>query len=129
MTEFKVDSIKLSDQSKDQLVRLKRLTGIEHWNVLCRWAFCLSLAEEIHPPKIRIPADSFIEMNWKTFAGEHSSVYEALLIDRTIKEYGDTKNGNLLKCLRAHVTRGISYLTARSEVKDIAGLLGIVESE
>jgi hypothetical protein len=26
-----------------QLIRLKTRTGITQWNILCRWAFCLSL--------------------------------------------------------------------------------------
>ena len=31
-----LDNIRLSQKAKDQLIRLKRHTGIEHWNVLCR---------------------------------------------------------------------------------------------
>ena len=37
-----IDHIRLSQQAKDQLIKLKRVTGIEHWNVLCRWALCVS---------------------------------------------------------------------------------------
>ena len=37
--------IRLSSQAKEQLIRLKTRTGIQQWNILCRWAFCLSLAE------------------------------------------------------------------------------------
>ena len=33
-----VEHIRLSKQAKNQLIKLKRVTGIEHWNVLCRWA-------------------------------------------------------------------------------------------
>lgn len=64
-----IDYIRLSQQGKDQLIKLKRYTGIEHWNVLCRWAFCLSLSEPSVPPNAKIPADSNVEMTWKVFGG------------------------------------------------------------
>ena len=121
--DIKIDSIRLSQQSRDQMIRLKRLTGIEQWNTLCRWAFCLSLSESTNPPKTKIPADSSVEMTWKTFAGEHADLYHALLLDRVHREGRKLTKENLLQCLRAHITRGIVYLTARRELKDIAGLL------
>ena len=40
-----IKQIKLSNQSKDRLSRLKGKTGIKNWNVLCRWALCYSLGE------------------------------------------------------------------------------------
>ena len=62
-----LDHIRLSQQSRDQLIRLKRHTGIKHWNVLCRWAFCASLAEPTVPAPAKIPADSTLEMTWQVF--------------------------------------------------------------
>ena len=41
-----IDHIRFSQQAKDQLIKFKRVTGIEHWNILCRWALCVSLAED-----------------------------------------------------------------------------------
>lgn len=121
--DIKIDSIRLSQQSRDQLIRLKRITGIEQWNTLCRWAFCLSIAEETNPPSTKIPADSSVEMTWKTFAGEHAELYHALLLERVIGEGKEPSKESLLQGLRAHITRGIVYLTARRELKDIAGLI------
>ena len=40
-----IKQIKLPSQSKDKLSRLKGRTGIQNWNVLCRWALCFSLSE------------------------------------------------------------------------------------
>ena len=40
-----IKQVKVSTQAKEQLIRLKTRTGIAHWNVLCRWAFCLSLRQ------------------------------------------------------------------------------------
>jgi DNA sulfur modification protein DndE len=45
-----IKQIRLSSQAKDQLIRLKTKTGIQQWNVLCRWAFCLSLRQAKPPP-------------------------------------------------------------------------------
>ncbi|WP_435947067.1 DndE family protein [Dryocola sp. BD586] len=32
-----IDNVRLSEKAKQQLITLKRRTGIENWNVLCRW--------------------------------------------------------------------------------------------
>ena len=42
------NSVRVNQQAKDQLIKLKRITGIKQWNVLCRWALCLSLAQFSH---------------------------------------------------------------------------------
>jgi DNA sulfur modification protein DndE len=34
-----IKQVRLSQQAKDQLARLKGKTGIKNWNILCRWAF------------------------------------------------------------------------------------------
>ena len=44
-------NIRLSNVEKNRLSRLKRKTGLSQWNILCRWAFCLSLAEKAYPQK------------------------------------------------------------------------------
>ena len=53
-----IEQIRLSNQGKDQLIRLKTKTGITQWNILCRWAFCLSMREPTPPSPIDVPADS-----------------------------------------------------------------------
>lgn len=74
-----LETIRISQRGKDQLAWLKRWTKIKTWNVVCRWAFCASLAETSAPPSARIPSDSSVEMSWRTFAGEFGDVYMALL--------------------------------------------------
>ena len=44
-----IKQVRLSTQAREQLIRLKTRTGIPHWNVLCRWAFCLSLRQATPP--------------------------------------------------------------------------------
>lgn len=57
-------------QSGEKLIRLKTRTGIPHWNVLCRWAFCLSLRQASPPAPLEISADSNVEMTWQVFGGD-----------------------------------------------------------
>jgi len=121
----KIDSIKLSEKAKTQLVTLKRRTGIQHWNVLCRWAFCLSIREPSKPPSETISADSNVEMSWKVFGGPQSDVYLAILKQRAHKDGVALNDKNILEYFRLHLHRGISYLTNHSNVSDIASLLAL----
>jgi len=72
-----IKQVRLSNQAKEQLIRLKTRTGIQQWNILCRWALCLSLKEKTPPTPIDIPADSNVEMTWQVFGGEHNELYLA----------------------------------------------------
>ncbi|WP_411359840.1 DNA sulfur modification protein DndE [Pseudidiomarina salilacus] len=103
-----IDIIRLSEKQKQQLIILKRKTGIENWNVLCRWALCMSLADPTVPPKEDIPSDSNVEMTWKTFAGEFSELYLTLLKEayrKFAKTAGDTELSTFVKI---HLNRGIN---------------------
>ena len=68
-----IKQIRLSAQGKEQLIRLKTRTGINQWNIVCRWAFCLSLREPTPPSPIDVPADSNVEMTWPVFAANTTS--------------------------------------------------------
>jgi DNA sulfur modification protein DndE len=118
-----IRNIKLSQKAKDQLIKLKRVTGIEHWNTLCRWAFCLSLAQNHRPPDARIPANSSVEMTWEVFGGEYHAVYWALLKERCMQDGLDTNEDTLAKQFRLHLHRGISYLAGDKELSEIWDLL------
>ena len=118
-----IEHIRLSQQARDQLVRLKRNTGIQHWNVLCRWAFCLSLAEASMPSPAKIPADSSLEMTWKVFGGPHHDIYAALLKERCQKDGLGCSEDVLATQFRLHLHRGIGYLSADRRLKSIADLI------
>ena len=118
-----LEHIRLSQQAKEQLVKLKRLTGIEHWNVLCRWAFCASLAESATPPNVKIPADSNLEMTWKVFAGQQQDVLMSLLMERCQRDKLGTKPDVLASQLRLHLHRGIGYLVANKSLRGISALV------
>ncbi len=117
-----LDRIQLSQQAKDQLLKLKRNTGIKHWNVLCRWAFCASLAEPAPPPAAKIPADSNVEMSFKVFGGPHHDLYLALLKARCRRDGLALDEETLAAQLRLHLHRGIGYLFADRRIQRIGDL-------
>ncbi len=103
-----IDIIRLSEKQKQQLIVLKRKTGIENWNVLCRWALCMSLADPTVPPKEDIPSDSNVEMSWKTFAGEYADVYLTLLRESYHKFAKTADDTELSTFVKIHLNRGIN---------------------
>jgi DNA sulfur modification protein DndE len=103
-----IDIIRLSEKQKQQLITLKRRTGIENWNVLCRWALCMSLADPTVPPKEDIPSDSNVEMTWKTFAGEYTDVYITLIKEAYHKFSKNAGDIELSTFLKIHLNRGIN---------------------
>ena len=122
-TRMSIKQIKLSNVAKDKLSRLKGKTGIQNWNVLCRWAFCLSLKEGTIPTDTEIHSDSNVEMSWLTFAGEYHEIYEALIKEWCIENNLGTDNDTIAKYFKLHLERGIGYLNATKFVKDIKDLL------
>ena len=118
-----IKQIKLSNAAKDKLSRLKGKTGIQNWNVLCRWAFCFSLKEGTIPTDIEINSDSNVEMSWLTFAGEYYELYEALIKEWCIENDLGTDNDTIAKYFKLHLERGIGYLSGTNFVKDIKDLL------
>lgn len=116
-----IEHIRLSKQAREQLIRLKRYTGIEHWNVLCRWAFCRSLAEPSVPPPARIPADSNVEMSWKVFGGRYQELYMAMLKERCLRDGLGVEEEALATQFRLHLHRGIAYLASDRQMRDGIG--------
>ena len=120
-----VKQIRLSTHAKEQLIRLKTRTGISQWNILCRWAFCLSLSEPTPPTPIEIPADSNVEMTWTVFGGEWHELYLALLKERCVRDGLETSPETLNRQLRLHVHRGIGYLATPNKIRSVGDLVGL----
>ena len=118
-----LETIRLSERAKDQLTRVKRNTRIKNWNVLCRWALCLSLAEETVPAPSKIAVDSSVEMTWKVFGGADSDVYLALMKQRCHEDGLSTDPETVEEQFRLHLHRGIGYLFGDSELKTLTGLV------
>jgi len=118
-----IEHIKLSQKERENLIRLKRVTGIKNWNTLCRWAFCLSLANPDKPRKGKIVSDSSLEMTWKVFGGKHHKIYTALLIQRCRQDRIKLTDENLMEQFRYHLMRGINSLIIAKGITSIDGLL------
>jgi DNA sulfur modification protein DndE len=122
-----IKQVRLSNQAKEQLIRLKTRTGIQQWNILCRWALCLSLREKTPPTPIDIPADSNVEMTWQVFGGEHNDLYLALLKQRCRNDGLDVGTETLNRQLRLHLHRGIGYMAAHGFIKRIDDLVRLTK--
>ncbi|MFT3783696.1 MAG: DNA sulfur modification protein DndE [Nibricoccus sp.] len=118
-----VETVRISKKGRDILLKLKRQTGVENWNVLCRWALMASLREKKRPSLGRENSEGGIEMSWKVFAGEYSDVFAAMVTARAISDGYDGSNEDTADCLRAHLARGLEYLGSGFETKSIASFL------
>nr|WP_253872728.1 DNA sulfur modification protein DndE [Mycobacterium gordonae] len=125
MSALTLEHIRLSQTARDQLITLKRRTGIAHWNVLCRWAFCHSLSESAPPPAAKLILDSNVEMTWRVFGGEFGDVLWALLRYRCHQEGLALDDETLAQQFRLHLHRGIGYLVGDPRVTDVAGLASV----
>lgn len=123
-----LEHIRLSQAARDQLVTLKRRTGITQWNVLCRWALCRSLAEPAPPPTVKLVLDSNVEMTWRVFAGEYGDEYWALLRARCNADGLPLDDDTVAQQFRLHLHRGIGYLVGDPRVTDVAGLASLAVS-
>ena len=118
-----IETVRVSEKAKVQLITLKRRTGIQNWNILCRWALCYSLAEKSEPPIEEIPSDSSIEMTWKTFTGGEEELYLAIIQLRVTKVGLQLNKESVNKYFRLHLHRGISYLVGNPKMNKIEDLI------
>jgi len=124
---MKIETVYLSQKAKDQLLKLKRTTGIENWNILCRWAFCLSLSDSTLPTSQVEKNEHAIEMSWKVFGGQEHALYLALLVSRCKNDNLPLRREILALQLRCHLNRGISLLSEKLGRGDIGTLMSIVQ--
>ena len=112
--ESPIRSVRVSANGRDQLIRLKRYTGIQHWNVLCRWSLCRSLAEPHAPSPAPLGEMSNIEMSWQVFAGPLSEAFLLALRQRLLDDQLSLDDETLALQFRLHLHRGIAYLAGEN---------------
>lgn len=120
-----LERFKLSQSAKDQLTKLKRYTKIDQWNILCRWAFCRSLAEPSIPSPVPIPADSNVELTWRVFGGEIADSLLIALKQRCHNDGLECDQETLATQFRLHLHRGIAYLAGDLTLKKIENLIEV----
>lgn len=121
-----VKQFKLSIPEKDKLIRIKTKTGIQNWNVICRWALCWSLNEPTIPGGIDPASDSNVEMSWLTFAGEYHEIYEMLIRQRCIEDGLGTDQETLVRYFRLHLARGINHFSSRDVLRSCQDLIATI---
>lgn len=121
-----IETVRLSEKAKTQLILLKRKTGIQNWNVLCRWGLCFSLRQPSIPPAEKILTTSSVEMTWKVFAGAYPELYLALLMQRCHQDGLELSDKILTEQFKLHLHRGIAYLATNAKLTNIAMLLKLV---
>ena len=86
-----IDSIRLSNTEKELLVRVKRKTGIDSWNIICRWALLMGLAQKELSTRVSAEKRDAIEIRWETFSGKNKAIFEAV----TLIKYKELSNKNI----------------------------------
>lgn len=118
-----IERVRLSAVAKQQLSTLKRRTGIEHYNVICRHALCASLANPTVVPVEILQYSGGIEIEWKTFAGEAEATLVNLLAVRALTEGHELSPAAIRQTLQAHVHRGLAYLVSNANTLEKIELL------
>ena len=113
-----IETIRLSDSAKGKLSTIKRRTGVENWNIICRWAFLMSIKSSGKVAYENIITDSNVEMTWRTFAGTYDKLYLALLLNELKNQDIEINKKNVNDYFKIHLHRGISLLM-NSNWKDI----------
>lgn len=124
-----VETVRVSKKARDQLVRLKATTGIDQWNILSRWALCVSLADPQPPSKVQVGGDSSVEMTWKVFGGADAEVYAALVRQRCVEDGLGTDPDTVAEQFRLHLHRGIGTLFGNRTTSSVADLLSLTVEE
>lgn len=114
-----VETVRISKQGRDQLMKVRRQTGIENWNILCRWALCLSLREETPPPAVKQKLDGGVEMTWKVFSGDESATFSSLIAVRVKRDGLEGDDEASANCFRAHLHRGLSYMASGQDTRTV----------
>ena len=118
-----IDQLRTSTSLKNLLTRIKGITSIQNWNVLCRWGFCFSIKQSTLPRMVDEKLDG-VEIDYDVLVGKNKTIYTQLLINNLRKNNIEINKENLTKYLYAHVNRGINIIY-NFKLKGISSLLSL----
>lgn len=122
-----IETVRVSPAARDQLITLKRRTGLKHWNEVCRWALCRSLREPSIPADVPIPVEGGIEIEWRTFGGRLADIYLDLVRLRCQKDGFADDPETIARQFRLHLHRGIGYLVGDPRLVDVRSLVTLID--
>jgi DNA sulfur modification protein DndE len=104
-------------------MRMKRIMGISQWNIIMRWAVCLSLREDSLPPVYKAKnldnesseAERSVTVEWSIFAGKSSEMIIAALKLRYIEDCSDDPGFSESEYFHRHLHRGLNILDGNLE--------------
>lgn len=115
-----VEHVRISAKNKDALLRIKKRSGLEHWNEICRIAYCRSIANPDPPVISKEMGNTAIDIEWRTFAGNYHDELISLTLIRAHKDRVEVNNGDsLASYFRAHLERGISSLQSIKSIYEL----------
>lgn len=112
-----IERVKLTASAKQQLITLKRRTGVEHYNTICRHALAVSLSNSAPAPAENLQFTNGLEIDWEVFSGGCGNTYLNLLILRTLQDSGECDVHQVRQTLTCHLHRGLSYLASRKDAE------------
>jgi DNA sulfur modification protein DndE len=116
-----VENVRVSAKGKDILIRIKKRTGLEHWNEICRIAYCRSLANPTMPTMNEQSGNIALDIEWRTFAGQYHQELAAITALRANRDKVDINNKDMASnYFRAHLERGIANLQNIKNLADLA---------
>ena len=119
---YRLDKVRLSIRSQNQLGQLKSRTGIPI-NVLARFGICMSLKDG-SMPNPDMYDEKGMELLPHILFGRNETLYAALFRQRLHNDGLDYEK-YAGRMIRAHVNRGASMLFPRiGRLEDFANLLG-----
>lgn len=138
-----VRSIRLSTNTKQQLSRLKRRTGIPTYNVLCRWALCHSLSQSVgvgldvtvqHQRQDVVldnqsDVEKQLDIDWRVLGGSFCEVFVAVVKQTLIENQMKIDDNIIFDQVKRHIEAGVKQLVANDDIKNIESLLSIANSE
>ena len=116
---IKIESLKISDRAFLDITQIKSKTRIDTMNIICRWAFNISLSSDLPPPPFAKEDKINKEIDWKIFAGDYEYLITALLKNRLNQDKMKITNETMSDQLRLHVQRGLSLIAAQKNIKNI----------
>ena len=135
-----VRSIRLSKNTKQQLSRLKRRTGIPTYNVLCRWALCHSLSQSIGVGvdvtvqnqrrdgllDIQSDDEKELEIDWRVLGGSFCDIFVAVVKQTLVENQMKIDDNIIFDQVKRHIEAGVRQLVANDDIKNIEGLLTLL---